>query len=118
MPNKEIPPFEEWPFRVPNVKKAIEKLNAVVEELKSASDGPAALKAFKKRSRFMDALQDDITHVSVLFSLDTQNKKYAKAQTSPLSLPLLPPHHSPPFLRDTCQVHPLSNFLISLYLRD
>lgn len=80
MPNKEIPPFEEWPFRVPNVKKAIEKLNAVVEELKSASDGPAALKAFKKRSRFMDALQDDITHVSVLFSLDTQNKKYAKAQ--------------------------------------
>ncbi len=78
MPNKEIPPFEEWPYRVPNIKATVKKIEKIVEELKNAQDGPAALKAFRKHARLLDAVTNDATHVQVLFSLDSLNPKYQK----------------------------------------
>ena len=39
----------------------------------------ATLKIWKKCTRLIESVEDKITHVSVLFSLETTNKKYEKA---------------------------------------
>ena len=79
MKTKEIPPFEEWPFRVPNIKKIAEKCGEITNELVNAKSEKEALAAFKKHGKLMDKVQNQITLISVLFSLESNNKKYIKA---------------------------------------
>ncbi|MCR5491818.1 MAG: M3 family oligoendopeptidase [Bacilli bacterium] len=76
---KELPPFEQWPFRVPNLDKAVEKINGFVEELKAAQTPEEAHKVWKKHAKWSDAFDNEVTHCSVLFSIDTKNKKYKAA---------------------------------------
>lgn len=76
---KELPLFEQWPFRVPNIKKSIEKENAFVEQLKSCQTDEEALSIWKKHAKFHDSLDNEATYISVLYTLDTTNKKYEKA---------------------------------------
>ena len=76
---KEIPVFEEWPFRVPNIQKVVAQVNGFTEALKNASDEKAALAVVKKHNKAMDKVGNEATHVEVLYSLDTTNKKYEKA---------------------------------------
>ncbi len=77
--SKELPPFEQWPFRVPNIKKSLEKENAFVEQLKNCQTDEEALSVWKKHAKFHDSLDNEVTHISVLYTLDTTNKKYEKA---------------------------------------
>jgi M3 family oligoendopeptidase len=77
---KELAVFEDWPFKVPHIKTLIKKANALTAEFKAAASGEAAYKVYKKMSRFTDKVADDITHCQVLYSLDTTNKEYEKAQ--------------------------------------
>jgi len=79
MAKKELAPFEEWPFRVPKLEAAQKKMRSLTENFKDAPDGPSALKAYKAFNRYMDKIGDDMTHISVLYSLETANKKYVKA---------------------------------------
>ena len=79
MPNKEIPNFEQWPFRVPNIEKAVASAKAATAALEAAPTPEAALKVFKKHEKESDALGNACTHAFVLFTLDSTNKKYAKA---------------------------------------
>lgn len=76
---KELAKFEDWPFKCPKTKTVLKQLSALTESFKNASNGEEALKAFKKMSRYNDKISDDITHVQVLFSLETTNKTYEKA---------------------------------------
>lgn len=76
---KEIAVFEEWPFVVPNIEKACKKTSEITKLLKEAKTGPDALAAYKKMVKLSNVLQDDFTHCSVLFTLDTTNEQYAKA---------------------------------------
>ncbi len=76
---KELPVFEQWPFRVPNIKKSIEKENAFVEQMKTCGSDEEALSLWKKHAKFHDSLDNEVTHISVLYTLDTTNKKYEKA---------------------------------------
>ncbi len=76
---KELPVFEQWPFRVPNIKKSIEKENAFVEQMKNCGSDEEALSLWKKHAKFHDSLDNEVTHISVLYTLDTTNKKYEKA---------------------------------------
>ena len=77
--SKELPPFEQWPFRVPNIKKSLEKENSFVEQLKNSKTDEEALSVWKKHAKFHDSLDNEVTHISVLYTLDTTNKKYEKA---------------------------------------
>lgn len=79
---KELAKFEEWPFKVPHIKSVIKKINALTEEFKAASSQEEAYKISKKMSRFGDKVYDDITHVQVLYSLETTNPKYEKAMNT------------------------------------
>ena len=71
--------FENWPFRVPNFDRVCERLKGFTENFKNASSQEEALTLWKKVSRLNDIVGDQITHVQVLFSLETGNKKYRKA---------------------------------------
>ena len=79
MKEKQIPVFEEWPFKVPSVKACLVKIQKATAMLKAAVDGPSALRAYKKHVKDSDAFQNEMTHVFVLFTLDSANPKYAKA---------------------------------------
>ncbi len=76
---KEIAKFEDWPFRVPNWQKVLTKIDELTDAFIHAKDEKEALKAFKAMSRFNEKVNDQLTHISVLFSLDTRNPKYKKA---------------------------------------
>jgi M3 family oligoendopeptidase len=77
---KELAKFEDWPFKVPHIKTLVKKVNALTAEFKAAKSGEEAYKVYKKMTRFTDKIGDDITHCQVLYSLDTTNKEYEKAQ--------------------------------------
>lgn len=77
--SKELAKFEEWPFRVPSLPVFERKVEAIIEELKGAKDAKEALSAYRRMSKLLDKISDDITHIQVLFSLETANKKYEKA---------------------------------------
>lgn len=77
--SKELAKFEDWPFRVPSFPKFEKKVEEILSELKDAKDAKEALAAYRKMSKLTDKISDDITHIQVLFSLETTNKKYAKA---------------------------------------
>lgn len=79
---KELEKFEDWPFKVPNLKAAIKKVNALTDSFINAPSGEEAYKIFKKYSRLSDALIDEVTHIQVLYSLDTNNEQYKKAMNT------------------------------------
>lgn len=75
---KDIAKFEEWPYRLPNIKKVVEKIGEFTRQMKQASSKEEALSIWKKHAKSGDAVETEANHVSVLFTLDSANKKYAK----------------------------------------
>jgi M3 family oligoendopeptidase len=82
MSTKEIPNFEQWSFKTPRIKSIVKKVNSFTAELKAAANQEEAYRVYKKASRFSDKVNNDFTLVSVLYSIDTTNKKYEKAQNT------------------------------------
>lgn len=77
---KEIDNFEDWKFKVPSIEKVSKKAKELTGLFASAATEQEALAAFRKIQKYTDKLQDEITYITVLYSLDTRNKKYEKAQ--------------------------------------
>lgn len=77
--SKELLPFEQWPFKVPSIKGIIKKIEKQTLALQNASSKEEALKVWKSASRVSDNFSNEITHVQVLFTLNTQDPKYKKA---------------------------------------
>ena len=73
---KELETFENWPYRVPNIQKTVDKINGLTEKLKSSASQEEALKAWKAHAKFSDKLETEISLVHVLFTLNSDNKKY------------------------------------------
>ena len=80
--SKELEVFEKWPYHLPKEKTVTKKALGFVAQLKKAETGEEALKVFKAMSRYSDKIADDITHVQVLFSLETQNPLYEKGMNA------------------------------------
>ena len=76
---KKIPVFEKWPFRIPSFEKEIEKAKAFTEALKNATSGEEALSVVKAYAKENDRFENQITLISVKFSLESNNPKYEKA---------------------------------------
>lgn len=70
--------FEDWPYRVPDFEEAIKKLDEFTERFKAAKDGESALSIYKELGAYSDELMDDLTHIQVLFTLETNNETYSK----------------------------------------
>ena len=76
---KELDVFENWPFKVPNVEKVKAQEKEMIEALKNAKDEVEALKIVKKFFKEGNKVDNEFTHISVLYSIDTRVKKYEKA---------------------------------------
>ncbi len=77
--SKNIPVFEQWPFRVPSFEREIEKSKAFTEALKNAATQEEALAVIKKKMKASDDFDNSVTLISVKFSLESNNPKYVKA---------------------------------------
>lgn len=76
---KELPPFEQWPFKEPSIKKTVKKVQELTKQLKEATSGEQAYKVWQKSAKLSDVFENEATHVSVLFSIETKNQTYKKA---------------------------------------
>ena len=76
---KELDVFENWPFKVPNINKVQAKLVEITNDLKNASSNEEALKVVKRYFKEQSKVENEVTHIQVLYSLDTRVKKYEKA---------------------------------------
>ncbi|MCR5078725.1 MAG: M3 family oligoendopeptidase [Bacilli bacterium] len=87
---KTLPVFEEWPYRMPNIKKAIKKVELLTKKMNEAADEKEALKVWKAHAKMSDSLNNDVNQIQVLFTLDSNDPKY-KADNDKLDegLPLL-----------------------------
>ena len=72
--------FSEYPFRVPNEKKIIAKCEELVNEIVSSKDAETCAKAMKKMNKFSEKINTMGSLIYVKYSLETDNKKYKKAQ--------------------------------------
>ena len=74
--------FENWPYHVPVYEEMKGEFETLVKALKTAKSGEEALSVYQKMADLSDQIQDDVTHVQVLFSLETQNPTYQKGMDS------------------------------------
>ena len=88
--NKEVPPFETWPLRIPDIKKLVAKCHEVVEAMRAAATAEEAVKVVKTFFKLSDKIQDQATLIQVRYSCDTTDKKLIKANDAlDEGLPLL-----------------------------
>ena len=80
MKPKSIPPFEEWPLRIPNIQKEVAKIEELTKEMLEAPSQEEALKIVKKYFKASDKLSDTCQLISVRYTCDTTDKKLIKAQ--------------------------------------
>lgn len=72
--------FNEYPFKVPNLKTIEAKFIKLLEELKNSTDANEALKSIKKWNKYSQDLETQFSIIYVLYSLNTNDNKYKKAQ--------------------------------------
>ena len=72
--------FSEYPLRIPSEKKISAKMGALVELLKTCKTAKEASAVMKKWNKYGSQLGTDISVIYVLYSCNTDNPKYKKAQ--------------------------------------
>ena len=77
---KEMLKFSEFPLVMPNEKRISAKYEELIKELKECGSALTAEKVIKKIRKYEVKLETEITTIYVLYSLDTTNKTYKKAQ--------------------------------------
>ena len=72
--------FSDYKLVVPNEKKFAAKMEEFIRELNACKSADEAAKVIKKLNKFNSKIETQASIVYVLYSCDTTNKKYAKAQ--------------------------------------
>ncbi len=76
---KENLKFSDYPFIVPTVKRTINKLESLIQDLKECGSEHTASLAIKHWNKYMDELQTEIGVIYVLYTLESNNKAYKRA---------------------------------------
>lgn len=76
---KEMPNFETWPLRVPNIQKEVELIQGLTKDLTEAPSQEDALKVVRKYFKATDRVTEKATLIQVRYSCDTTDKKLIKA---------------------------------------
>ena len=71
--------FEDYPFKVPNIKKVSKKLDAFLQEIKDCKTALEADKFMKHFGKYMEEISTEMNLIYVLYSIDTRNPDYVKA---------------------------------------
>ena len=72
--------FSDYKLVVPNIKKYAAKMDEFIKELKECKNADEAAKVIKKLNKYNSKIETQTSIIYVLYSCDTTNKKYAKAQ--------------------------------------
>lgn len=72
--------FEEIPVKRLNVKSIENKINGFTEDLKKAKEPAEALKVIRSLERYMDKFENNVTVISIRYTINTNDKKIAKLQ--------------------------------------
>ena len=72
--------FSEFPLVMPNEKRLSNKMTQFIEELKACQTADEAEKVVKRLRKYEEKLETEFTTITVLYSLDTTNATYKKAQ--------------------------------------
>lgn len=71
--------FEEYPLRVPNVKRIEKKIEGFIEDLNNATCKEDAIKVLKKFFKLNDDLSTDFNVIMIRNTIDTRDPVYEKA---------------------------------------
>ena len=77
---KEPIKFSDYKLVIPNMRKFIKKMEQFVNELKACNNADEASKIIKKLNKFNSEIETQTSIIYVLYSCDTTNPEYAKAQ--------------------------------------
>ena len=72
--------FHEYPLNVPTEKRTLNKLESLASEVEECGSILTAKNAIKHWNKYMNELGTDMGIISVLYSLDTRNPVYKRAQ--------------------------------------
>ena len=72
--------FSDYQLVTPNMKKFAAKMEKFIAELKGCKSADEATKVIKRLNKYTSDIETDIGVIYVLYSCDTTNEKYAKAQ--------------------------------------
>ena len=72
--------FSDYKLVVPNVKKYATKMEEFIKELNACKNADEAAKVIKQLNKYNSKIETQASIIYVLYSCDTTNKKYAKAQ--------------------------------------
>ena len=72
--------FSQYPLNVPTEKRTFNKLESLVKDVEECGSILTAKTAIKHWNKYMNELGTDMSIISVLYSLDTRNPVYKRAQ--------------------------------------
>ena len=71
--------FEDYPFKVPSIKKVSAKMAKFIEELRACQTASEANKVMKRLNKYMEEVGTEMNLIYVLYSIDTRKPEYVKA---------------------------------------
>lgn len=77
--NEKLEVFENWPFIVPDFNACEKKLKDYAIAVNNAQSADQVVRIIKSSNKYLDKVTNEITHIEVLFSLETTNDKYSHA---------------------------------------
>lgn len=72
--------FSDYPLRVPNAKRIQNKMDKLISDLKACQNADEACKVIKKINAYFDELETETSVIYVLYTCNTTNEKYKKAE--------------------------------------
>ena len=72
--------FSDYPFKVPNEKQMVKKMEGFLAQIKECKTAEEAAKVIKKINNYMEVIDTEGCVIYVLYTCYTDNEKYKKAQ--------------------------------------
>ena len=72
--------FSEYPLIVPNAKRVAKKMEKFIADLKECKTADEAAKVIKKVNSFSEDIETETSVIYVLYTCNTNNEEYKKAQ--------------------------------------
>ena len=72
--------FSEYPLVVPNAKRMSKKMDKLISDLKACQTAKEAFKVINRINSYFEELETETSVIYVLYTCDTTNEEYKKAQ--------------------------------------
>ena len=72
--------FSEYPLVVPNAKRFVKKMEKLINDFKACASASEAAKIINKVNAFFEEIETETSVIYVLYTCNTTNEKYKKAE--------------------------------------